>query len=83
MTTITIHNLDDEIIARLKERAARHNRSLESEVRQILTDIIKAPPRNELVELAKRIRDMTPDVPQTDSTKLIREDRDTDHGRDP
>ena len=83
MATITIRDLDDKIVAHLKERAARHNRSLESEIRQILAESIEAPPRKELLELAKCIRDMTPDVPQTDSAELIREDRDTDHGRDP
>jgi plasmid stability protein len=83
MADVTIHNLDDQVIARLKERAKANNRSLEDELREILTrkaETIIHPAesmtRQERVALAKRIAAMTPDVPQTDSTLLIREDRD-------
>ena len=37
MGTVTIRDLDDEVIARAKERAQRHNRSLEAELRLALT----------------------------------------------
>lgn len=77
MATITIRNLDDEAVRSLKERAKAHNRSLEAEVRQILTQQINRPWRGaELVARAQRIAAMTPDVPQTDSVDLLREDRD-------
>lgn len=37
IATITIRNLDDEILRRLKRRAAENNRSLEAEARAILS----------------------------------------------
>ena len=83
MANVTIRNLDDDVVARLKERAKANRRSLEAELRTLLSEAAHRPSREDFLKLAKRIRDMTPDVPQTDSTLLIREDRDSDHGRDP
>ncbi len=76
MASVTIRNLDDEVVARLKERAKANNRSLEAELREILARSVGAMTSEELIALAKRIAAMTPDVPQTDSTELLREDRD-------
>ncbi len=77
MANLTIRNIDDAIAQELKARAKSHSRSLEAELRQILTEAVRRPSRDaELRDLAKRIAAMTPDVPQTDSTLLIREDRD-------
>jgi plasmid stability protein len=36
MASLTIRNLDDKVKARLRVRAARHGRSMEDEVREIL-----------------------------------------------
>lgn len=36
MATMTIRNLDDDLKARLRMRAARHGRSMEEEARSIL-----------------------------------------------
>ncbi len=36
MATITIRNLDDEVKKKLRQRAARHDRSMEAEARAIL-----------------------------------------------
>ena len=76
MATLTIRNLDDEVVDKLKARAKEHNRSLEAEVRQILADAAKPGATVDLLILADRIAAMTPDVPQTDSTEIIREFRD-------
>ena len=38
MASITIRNLDDDIKARLRVRAAEHHRSMEEEARVILRD---------------------------------------------
>ena len=81
MASVTIRNLDDEVVARLKERAKANKRSLEAELREILTRSAEVMTEDEFRQLAERISAMTPDVPQTDSTLLIREDRDSDHGR--
>ena len=82
MADLTIHDLDDEIIERLKTKARENGRSLDAELRVELTAAAYRPAsrkrlsRKEAREFAERITAMTPDVPQTDSVKLSREDRD-------
>jgi plasmid stability protein len=83
MASVTIRNLDDEVVARLKDRAKANKRSLEAELREILARSAEAMTREEFIAFAKHVRTMTPEMPQTDSTLLIREDRDSDHGREP
>lgn len=43
MAAITIRKLDDQIKERLRIRAARHGRSMESEVRAILARAVSEP----------------------------------------
>ncbi len=43
MPSIHIRNVDDAIVARLKERARTHNRSLQGELRQILKEAALGP----------------------------------------
>lgn len=76
MGTLTIRNLDDDVIARLKQQAKTNHRSLEAELREILARAASGDLRINFRALAERIAAMTPDVPQTDSTQLLREDRD-------
>ena len=77
MATLTIRNLEDTVVDRLKKEAQANHRSLEAEVRDVLTRAVERPSRRELRALADEIAAMTPkDVVQTDSTLLIREDRD-------
>lgn len=81
MATLTIRNIDDDVVERLKQRAKANNRSLEAELRQIATEAAEASAdrkmsTTELIKAARRIREMTRDVPQTDSAELIRADRD-------
>ena len=76
MATLTIRNLDDKVVEKLKERARDNERSLEAEVRALLSQAAERPSPRKLRQLAEKIAAMTPDVPQTDSTDLIREDRD-------
>jgi antitoxin FitA len=47
MAAISIRNLDDEIKNRLRIRAARHGRSMESEVRVILAHAVNEPDQPE------------------------------------
>lgn len=75
MATLTIRNLDLDVVTALKARATRNRRSLEAEVRLLLRDAVDGGGRTSLRELADRIAALTPDVPQTDSTELVREDR--------
>lgn len=75
MANITIRNIEDETVEALKRRAKSHRRSLEAEVRQILADVVHPMAPVDLRLLAEKIAVMTPDVPQTDSADLLREDR--------
>lgn len=43
MASVVIRNLDDRVKERLRLRAARHGRSMEAEVREILTDAVSEP----------------------------------------
>ena len=78
MANLTIRNLDDAVVEKLKARAKLNNRSLEAELRHLATEAVDKPERpRDLRALADRIAAMTPkDVPQTDSTEIIREWRD-------
>jgi plasmid stability protein len=43
MAAMSIRNLDDRVLERLRIRAARHGRSMEAEVRAILADAVREP----------------------------------------
>ncbi|NQV54627.1 MAG: hypothetical protein HQ503_02105 [Rhodospirillales bacterium] len=77
MPTLTVRNLDETVIERLKNRAKSSGRSLEAEVREILKQTAGRLSGTEALALVERIAAMTPKgVKQTDSAELIREDRD-------
>ena len=76
MGTVTIRNLDDEVIEQAKQRARSHNRSLEAELRTILTRELKPLSPEEFFRLADEIRERTRGRPQIDSAILQREGRD-------
>ena len=73
-TQVVVRNLDPSVVAALKRRASRAGRSLERELRTILSREAR-PDRCELIAEANRIRAMTPG-PLPDSTELLRQDRD-------
>ena len=75
MGQVIVRNLDDRIVAALKAKAQLHGQSLEQELRSILSKAA-LPNAQEKIALADRIRRLTPKRHQTDSTTLIREDRD-------
>ncbi|HLB80895.1 MAG TPA: hypothetical protein VJJ77_10360 [Dongiaceae bacterium] len=77
MATVTIRNIDDAVMKKLKTQAKANNRSLEAELRELLSaEVRKREQMRQFRAKAARIAAMTPKVPQTDSTLLIREDRD-------
>jgi antitoxin FitA len=78
MGQVLIRNLDDETIAAYREAAARSGRSLEAELRDLLTRLrpASAVQAEEFRKRARQIREMTPDIPQTPGWVLVREDRD-------
>ena len=76
MATLTIRNLDDAVVEKLKLKAKANNRSLEAEVRVVLETSAKKPSRQEVLAELDRIAAMTPKgVKQTDSVELLREAR--------
>jgi len=75
MAQVVIRNLDDAVVRRLKERAHRHQRSLEAELRLILTEA-SHPPHQALAAVADTLRRELTGRWQGDTTELIREDRD-------
>jgi len=46
MATLTIRNLPEETKLALKARAAKNDRSMEAEVREILQDVVAPPSKN-------------------------------------
>ena len=77
MAKLTIRNLDDEVVKRLKKKAKDNGRSLEAELRVLLSETANRLTGKEARALADRIAAMTPEgVKQTDSAELLREDRD-------
>jgi plasmid stability protein len=43
LAAVSIRNLDERVKERLRIRAARHGRSMEAEIRAILTDAVSGP----------------------------------------
>lgn len=56
MAAISVRDLDEDVAARLKVRAARHGRSMEAEVRAILFEALAAG-EDELPNLAQAFRE--------------------------
>ena len=54
MSSLTVRNLDESVKNRLRVRAARHGRSMEEEVRQILQNVV-APEQAGQVSFAERV----------------------------
>ncbi len=47
MAAVSIRGLDEDVKRRLRVRAARHGRSMESEIRAILTEAVNEPSESE------------------------------------
>ena len=73
---LLVRNLDDEIIARLKRRAARHGRSAEAEHREILRQALATETEPSFEELAAQLRKLTKGRKHTPAEELQREGRD-------
>ena len=78
MATVNVRQLDEEVVQRLKSRAATNNRSLESEVRHILTTVSEDDlfqKRKTFLSMVERLHENADRYSQTPSEVLIREDR--------
>lgn len=76
MASLSVRNLDDDLLARLKRRAARHGHSAEAEVRDILRRILTAEAEIDFETLAAELRALTAGRRHTPAEKLLREGRD-------
>jgi plasmid stability protein len=74
--SLSIRNLDDDLVARLKRRAARHGRSAEAEVRDILRQVLSGEPEVGFDDLAAELRALTRGRRHTPAEQLQREGRD-------
>lgn len=76
MGSLSVRNLDDELIARLKRRAARHGHSAEAEVREILRQSLISEAEPTFDDLAAELRALTRGRQHTPAEQLLRESRD-------
>lgn len=76
MASLSVRNLDDDLVARLKRRAARHGRSTEAEVRDILRLALSAEAESDFDRLAAELRALTAGRRHTPAEALLRESRD-------
>ena len=77
MGNLTIRNVDDRVIEQLKLQAKANQRSLEGEVRHLLTQ--QANRRGRVADFRERTHELlslTDAAVQTDSVDLLRQDRD-------
>jgi len=70
-----VRNLEDDLIARLKRRAARHGRSTEAEHREILRHALAGDVEPSFDTLAADLRKLAGRRKQTPSELLLREGR--------
>ncbi len=86
MAEILVRDIDPASVERLRERARRNQRSLEAEAKRILEDAAppeaSADPKKEFREWSAAFRERLRGRDHSDSADLIREDRDSDHGRE-
>jgi plasmid stability protein len=76
MASLSVRNLDDDLLARLKRRAARHGRSAEAEVRDILRQTLSGEADTDFDALAAELRALTSGRRHTPAEDLLREGRD-------
>lgn len=75
MAEILVRNLDKKTVDRLKKRAKKKGRSLQTEVKQILEQAASID-MDAARKLTSKIRNGLKEKKFSDSTRLIREDRD-------
>jgi len=71
---LTIENVPEEVVQRLRERAARHHRSLQGELMAILEEAAssRALTPDEVLDRVRQLGLSTP----ADAAAMVREDRD-------
>lgn len=62
MSSLIVRSVDDAIVQSLKERAARHGRSMEAEHRTILIEVLLKPRRRSLAQVLAAMPDVGRDA---------------------
>lgn len=62
MTSLIVRNLDEQIVSKLKQRAARHDRSAEAEHRAILEAALLKTRRRSLADVLSQMPDVGVDT---------------------
>jgi len=75
-SNLSVRNLDDALVGKLKAQASRNGRSAEAEVREILKDALSTGPSDEYEKIMAELRRATAGVVHTPSEILQREGRD-------
>jgi len=75
-SSLHVRNLDEDLIRRLKRRAARHGRSAEAEHREILRQALSGEEEVDFISLLAEVRALSAGRKQTPSEVLQREGRD-------
>jgi plasmid stability protein len=78
MPQLLVRKVDEDLVVRLKQRAARVERSVEVEHRLMLEEVLR-PGKPSFAERARRHREALRGRVHSDSAELIREDRDRDY----
>ena len=77
MVNLTVLDIDDDVVASLKAQAKANHRSLEGEIRHVLTAHVSRRMRMAgFRDRTAHLSGQTEGRPQTDSVTPLREDRD-------
>ena len=76
MAQLLVRDLDPAVVARLKEKARQNQRSLQGEVNAILEEAAARATRDEALAMIDEWQRKWGDRVFSDSTQMIREDRD-------
>jgi plasmid stability protein len=78
--TLSIKNAPDEVVARLRARAARNHRSLQGELMAIIESAAAEPGAPDLATLRARVRALGLSSGSGESAAIIRAARDNRYG---
>ncbi|HOT83980.1 MAG TPA: Arc family DNA-binding protein [Candidatus Defluviicoccus seviourii] len=72
---LSIKNAPDDVVQRLKARAARHHRSLQGELLAILEEAVKPPRQVTVDDVLAEVRRLQVSTP-AESASMVRAERD-------
>lgn len=75
MANLVVRNLDQHIVNALKQRAARHGRSMEAEHRSLLEEVLLRPKGKSFAEVLSAM----PDVGQDEDFERIEDKVESEH----